>query len=94
MFEKLSNLEEVHTQMNEYVNRAIFIYSVMKDETDKINLSESEAWRVKATAERTTVYSEIIFDYLWMLKEKVDELSNLVEDLYACDRKGSKSDEN
>lgn len=94
MFEKLSNLEDVRTQMSDYANRAVFIYSVMKNETDKINLYESEAWKVKATAERTAVYSEIIFDYLWMLKEKVDELSNMIEELYACDRRGSKSDEN
>lgn len=90
----LSDLDGVRVELSDYVNRAVFIYSVMKNETDKINLPESKAWEVKAAAERTTVYSEIIFDYLWMLKEKVDELSNIVDELYDCDRRGSESDEN
>ena len=90
----LSDLDGVRVELSDYVNRAVFIYSVMKNETDKINLPESKEWEVKAAAERTTVYSEIIFDYLWMLKEKVDELSNMVDKLYDCDRRGSESDEN
>lgn len=82
-FDKLSVLDELDQltrQISRYIDRALFVDEAAEDERACAFDSATDA---KYALKRSITYSEIISDYLFLLKDDVNKLSELRNYLYA-----------
>lgn len=88
-FNKYVDLDNAVGLLELYASRASLVNSVMTDETGNIDPQNCEDWRVRLCLARSIEFSEIIFDYLIMIKGEAEKLRVLVDELYAA-RKSEK----
>ena len=80
-FNKYADLDDVANRLELYVSRALLVGSVLSDEVNDIDIETEDACCVRNAMRRSVEVSEIIFDYLAMMKDETEELRGLVKEL-------------
>lgn len=80
-FNKYADLDDVATRVALHLSRALLVCSVLADEAEEIDIETEDACCVRNTMRRSVEFSEIIFDYLAMMKDEIEELRGLVNEL-------------
>ena len=89
-FDKYVDMDDVTTRIGMHISHALLIDSVRTDEVSGVHPDTSGEIDVRYALRQTAEFSEIIFDYLHMLKQEAEELRGLVDELSICPRGDNK----
>ncbi|MGM9616283.1 hypothetical protein [Butyricicoccus sp.] len=85
-FAEYVDLDDVATRMELHSSRALFVHSVLREETDNVDPKTCQSWEASLTLARSNNFSEVIADYLCMLSAEAAELRTLVDEMHECMR--------
>ena len=83
-FAKYVDLDDVATRIELHSSHALFICSVLREETDEVDPKTCQSWEASYTLERSNNFSEVIADYLYMLSDEAAELRTLLDEMHEC----------
>ncbi|MDD6611345.1 MAG: hypothetical protein PUE91_03975 [Clostridiales bacterium] len=83
-FTKYVDLDDVATRIELHSLRALFIHSVLREETDEVDPKTCQSWEASCTLARSNNFSEVIADYLYMLSDEAAELRTLLDEMNEC----------
>ncbi|MDO5783440.1 MAG: hypothetical protein Q4P20_00090 [Eubacteriales bacterium] len=87
----LSSFDDVCARLEMHVERALFVHGDMTNETNEIDFDKDERWKLELVGRHTAMRAEIIFDYLWMMNNEIDELKELVQALQNQKKSGGQA---
>lgn len=82
IYANLVDLDDVANRIDMHASRAVFILSIIQDETRKMNPETCEELDARMTLERYMRFSDVISDYLSILEDEATALCDLVETLF------------
>ncbi len=82
-------LDDVSTRISMHVSRAMLVDSVRMNEEAFTDPETAKEYDLRNAMKRTVEFSEIIFDYLRVLRQEAEELRSLVDDLWESEKQNN-----
>lgn len=80
--EMYSNLEDVFIQLSSQIERAIFVHEETTEELEELDPEKTERWEIENIEQHTAVRLDILWDYLWMMKDQIVRLGEVQDALW------------